>query len=203
MRPDPPGTTMPEIERRAAFSDVYESCYRDVVAFAFRRCYDRTIATEIATDTFAVVWRRLDEMPDGQQARLWIFGVARLVLSNESRSQRRRTRLASHVAAVVASQPAMSDVDDDGRVEEALQRMAPGDAELLRLSYWEGLSPAEIAVVVDVLAPTVRSQLTRARQRFAVEYDTVSGRSRSDRFDAGHVSTDEHLPAPDCEERNR
>ncbi len=193
---------MPETERRESFTAVYESCYRDVVAFAFRRCHDCAIATEIATDTFAVVWRRLDEMPNGQQARLWIFGVARLVLSNELRSQRRRTRLASHVAAVVASQPAISDVDDDGRVEEALQRMAPGDAELLRLSYWEGFSPAEIAVVVDAGASTVRSQLTRARQRFAVEYDTISGRSRSDRLDAGHVSTDEHLPAPDCEERN-
>ena len=200
MRSDSPGT-LPEIERRAAFTAVYESCYRDIVAFAFRRCHDRTVATEVAADTFAVVWRRLDEMPDGEQARLWIYGVARMVLSNESRSQRRRTRLASHVAAAVASQPKMVDVDDDGRVEEGLQRMTPGDAELLRLSYWEGLSPAEIAVVVNVGASTVRSQLTRARQRFAVEYDNISGRSRSDHLDAGHVSIDEQTPAPDCEER--
>lgn len=205
MRPmecDQSGVTSPENERRAAFTAVYATCYRDVVAYALRRCRDSTAAAEIAAATFAVVWRRLDEVPGGDETRPWVFGVARKVLANDARSHRRRDRLAAHVAAAVASMPAVIDGVDDGRVDAALDRLTPTDAEPLRLSYWEGLGPTELSIVLGVGASTVRSQLTRARQRFRVEYEAISVPPRSDRRDAGHVPHDEHLLVQDLEERN-
>lgn len=202
MECDRSSVTSPEHERRAAFTAVYANCYRDVLAYALRRCRDSTTATEITADTFAVVWRRLDEVPDGEQTRPWVFGVARKVLANEARSHRRRDRLAGHVAAAVASMPPVLDAVDDGRVDAVLDRMTPTDAELLRLSYWEGLAPSELCVVLGLGASTVRSQLTRARNRFRIEYHAISVPPCSERRNAGHVPTDEHLPVPDCEERN-
>ena len=43
--------------------------------------------------------------------------------------------------------------------------VAPTDAEILRLTAWEQLTPAEIAVVLDLSDSAARTRLMRARQR--------------------------------------
>jgi RNA polymerase sigma-70 factor (ECF subfamily) len=43
------------------------------------------------------------------------------------------------------------------------------DRELLTLSHWEELAPAEIAVVLGLSAVTLRSRLHRARRRLRAE----------------------------------
>ena len=183
-------------ERRGRFAEIYRECFRDVLSYALRRCRDQAVASEVAAETFAVVWRRLEDVPHGDDARPWVFGVARRVLANERRSTSRRDRLAARVAAVSVEAPVV-DTDVDERVEAALARLSPADAELLRLSYWEGFKPAELAVVFGVGASTIRSQLTRARQRFSDEFQTVV---RSEQLSGGHDTDDEHTLVPECEE---
>jgi RNA polymerase sigma-70 factor (ECF subfamily) len=155
-----------DAERRERFVEVYAGCVRDVTAYALRRCGDRNVAAEVAAETFTVVWRRMDDLPDGDSTRPWVFGVARRVLANHGRTVRRRDRLIARVAAVASWSPVTA-AERDESVDAALARLSDSDAELLRLSYWEGLRPAELAVMLGIGASTVRSQLTRARQRFA------------------------------------
>jgi RNA polymerase sigma-70 factor (ECF subfamily) len=50
-----------------------------------------------------------------------------------------------------------------------LARLDDADRELLALSAWEGLSPSEIAVVLELPAVTLRSRLHRARRRLRTE----------------------------------
>ena len=65
--------------------------------------------------------------------------------------------------------------DTDGErvaaVRGALGRLSERDRELLTLSNWEGLDPAEIAVVLAAPAVTVRSRLHRARRRLRKELE--------------------------------
>ncbi|MGB0101650.1 MAG: sigma factor-like helix-turn-helix DNA-binding protein, partial [Nocardioides sp.] len=56
-------------------------------------------------------------------------------------------------------------VDGDADLHEALAALRPEDAELLRLWAWEQLTPAEIAVVLDVSANAAGVRLHRARAR--------------------------------------
>ena len=48
-------------------------------------------AADVVAETFLVAWRRLGEVPNGAEARLWLHGVARRVIANLDRSGRRRT----------------------------------------------------------------------------------------------------------------
>jgi RNA polymerase sigma-70 factor (ECF subfamily) len=50
-------------------------------------------------------------------------------------------------------------------VREALAELPANDREVLVLTAWEQLTPAEIAVVLGVPAATVRTRLHRARNR--------------------------------------
>lgn len=50
-------------------------------------------------------------------------------------------------------------------VADALERLRPRERELLRMKYYEELSDAEIAGLLNLTPSTIRSNLTRARRR--------------------------------------
>ena len=120
-------------------------------------------------ETFLVAWRRLDQMPGGGEDRLWLFGVARLVLANHHRSDRRRANLGERLRDQLAQEPASGDpagpVSDQMLVLAALRRLGDLDREVLTLNVWDDLQPHEIAVVLDLKPTVVRTRLSRARAR--------------------------------------
>jgi RNA polymerase sigma-70 factor, ECF subfamily len=59
-------------------------------------------------------------------------------------------------------------------VHEALQRLGLRDREVLLLAEWEGLSAAEIGVVVGCRTVTARGRLHRARQRFRAAFEALA-----------------------------
>ncbi|MEW9551250.1 hypothetical protein [Nonomuraea sp. NPDC050783] len=47
------------------------------MAYAARRCEVPQDAADVVAETFTVAWRRVDELPEGAEATLWLYGVAR------------------------------------------------------------------------------------------------------------------------------
>jgi RNA polymerase sigma-70 factor (ECF subfamily) len=132
-----------------------------------RRVTNPQDAADVVADTFLVAWRRLDRVPEGEPARLWLYGVARNVLANQHRSERRRERLAERLRGELAA--AIEDVPRPGSetagVRDALSQLGAEDQEILRLCGWEELTPREIATVLGISHVAARSRLHRARQR--------------------------------------
>ena len=56
---------------------------------------------------------------------------------------------------------------EESAVAEALAALPPGDRTLLHLYYYEGYRTEEMARLLNRKSATVRSQLTRARQKLA------------------------------------
>lgn len=56
---------------------------------------------------------------------------------------------------------------EESAVAEALAALPPGDRTLLHLYYYEGYRTEELARLLGRKSATVRSQLTRARQKLA------------------------------------
>jgi DNA-directed RNA polymerase specialized sigma24 family protein len=113
------------------------------------------------------------------------------VLANHQRGATRRGRLAARLQEELAYQVRFTQPTSDGstaRVHEVLLRLDDEDRELLTLTAWEGLSPSELAVIWSMPAPTVRTRLHRARQRFRAEYEALGrdGDERNGR--TGHVA---------------
>ena len=153
-----------ETERR--FLSLYEANAVALLGYAARRVELRDDAADVVAEVFMVAWRRIDEVPLGDQARLWLYGVARNVLSNHQRSASRRERLRGrirHEHGLMRSSPWASDEVDE--VRRALWGLSADDRELLLLTIWEGLSPTDLAIAMDIASGTVRSRLHRARRR--------------------------------------
>jgi RNA polymerase sigma factor (sigma-70 family) len=155
-------------ERR--FRALFDTHRRLVLGYALRRVDEPADAADVVADTFLIAWRKLGDVPEGEAARAWLLGVARRVLANQRRGERRRSGLADRLAGELAAVlPAERVSERDEAVRHALARVSEEDRELLLLAGWEGLSPSEIAVATGTLAVTVRSRLHRARRRLRAE----------------------------------
>lgn len=140
------------------------------IAQYFRKRVRGDVVDDLVSETFLVVWRRLNTMPPGFEQLPWIFGVARRVLMGWSRAQRRRSNLESKLSQ--ERFPGEISIDDelDVRVTMALSGLDRIDQEFLRLSYWEGKTPVEIAKAYDTSTNAATIRLCRARQRFALRF---------------------------------
>lgn len=153
-----------------------------------RRC-DAATADEVLSDVLLVCWRRLDDVP-GEPAESipWAIGVARNLLANAQRAERRRDRLTAKIIALDPPPLSAPVVDDDGddavAVRDALTRLRRDDAELLGLWAWEGLESPQLATVLGISANAAAIRLHRAKKRLADEL-------RKSAAPAGHVGSEE------------
>jgi len=155
----------------AEFDTCFRAHYAEVLAYALRRLGDRGAAEDVAAQTFAVAWRRLDALP--ADPLLWLLGVARHVIQNETRSARRRSRLLARITGqhremAAAADPADS-VSERSAILAALGRLSEGDREVLRLAAWEGLDARRAAVALGCSRGAFALRLHRARRRLAKE----------------------------------
>ena len=171
-------------ERTRRFDALFAAYSADIVAYCGWRAASRTDAQDAASDVFLTAWRRLDEVPDGDRARVWLYATARRVLANQRRSGRRRAALHERLSREAMSIPGESSSPgrEEALVHEALRRLGPRDREILLLAEWEGLSPAQIASVVGCLTVTARGRLHRARRRFRDAFEASRARDERERW---------------------
>jgi RNA polymerase sigma factor (sigma-70 family) len=167
--------TRGERERARRFDDLFASYSSDIVAYCGWRAGSAADAQDAVAEVFLAAWRRLDEMPEGDAARVWLYAAARKVLANQRRSSRRRDALRERLALEPAHAHAPPAPDgEETLVHEALRALGPRDREVLLLAEWEGLSPAQIGAVVGCLTVTARGRLHRARRRFRAAFEDLT-----------------------------
>lgn len=159
----------------AKFQQLFTSRRDAVWVYCYRRL-PRDDVQDAVAEVFLVVWRKVDQAPDSDEALLWLYGVARNVVRNFRRSSIRRQRLRVKVGALRQPDDPTPEIQVIRRAEDrdllaAVDRLKPEDQELLRLHTWEELSLAEIASVVDKSTRSVESRLSRIRKRLAVALD--------------------------------
>lgn len=157
----------------ARFRALFEQHRRAVLAYARRRV-DADAAAEVVADTFLVAWRRLDAVPADPLP--WLYGVARKVIANRRRAQRRSIAVAERVARETAAAAPAPDELIGGAfaLRAALAVLSERDREALRLVAWEGLEPADAARAAGCSRATFAVRLHRARRRLAAALEVES-----------------------------
>jgi RNA polymerase sigma-70 factor (ECF subfamily) len=152
-------------DRRARFEELYRQHVGDVAAYALRRT-SPDVAEDVVADTFLVVWRRLERVPD--KPLPWLYAVARRTLANHRRSAARLESLTQRLQFEFRAVPPNP---VDGGLLDALRSLRGDDREVLMLIAWEGLTPTEAAQALDCSPVACRIRLHRARKRLARALD--------------------------------
>ena len=146
--------------------------HADAIRSYCHRRLDFDDAQDAAADVFVVVWRRLDDCPAGDEARLWIYGIARNTVANRRRAAARTKTLFQRAAGV--AQP-----DDPGpeavivrrseyeQLDAALARLPDRYREVLIMLEWDGLDRESIATLEGVSRAAIDQRVSRAYKKLA------------------------------------
>jgi RNA polymerase sigma factor (sigma-70 family) len=156
-------------ERRSRFETLFARHHAAVRAYVVRRSTGITV-DDVVADTFLVVWRRLDDLPE--PALPWVLGVARRVLADQRRATQRRRSLIARLARESSVSSAWAPPDGlSAELAGALRALTEHEREALLLVAWDGLSPRDAAIAAGCSSAAFRVRLHRARRRVADHID--------------------------------
>lgn len=152
-----------EQERR--FRALYESTLLRITAYAARRTSSAEDAADLVAEVYAIAWRRFDDLPSGEEALLWLYGVAHRVLANQRRSVCRQSNVVARLASELHG-TIRPDAESEARLVavEALQALNDNERELLMLAAWDGLSISQLSRRFGCSTTAIRIRLHRARR---------------------------------------
>ena len=168
----------------STFAQLYHRHHRQIRDYCRRRVAGDAVDDAVA-ETFLTAWRRLDDVPSGDEALLWLYRVAYRVVGHQWRTTARRRRLDGRLRTMVPLVPvAAPDESHAGRDEcrlvlEAATFLNDTDAEVLRLVAWEQLSLGDVAEVLGIAPNAVKQRLHRARRNLARQYRKLESRQTS------------------------
>lgn len=169
--------------RDAPLTRALERDAADLLAYLSRRAGPDD-APDLLGETMVVAWRRASELPaDAERARMWLFGIARGTLANHARGQRRRWALADRMKLQMGDSAVSPAADHGIEVRDAIARLDPELAELIRLVHWDRLRLTQAAQLLGIPASTARGRYARARELLRAEL--VVGASPSAEKGAG------------------
>ncbi len=175
-----------------AFGILFKRHARAVYNHLFRRCADWSSAEDLTSVVFLEAWRKRHKVElDRESALPWLLGVATNVVLNHRRSLRRYRAALSRVPVPEVGAPVSAGVQDfAGDVAERIdaeskmslilrlvERLPERERQVLELCAWDALSYEDAAAALGVPVGTVRSRLSRVRERLR-ELERRSGHER-------------------------
>ncbi len=155
---------MPQTQQDS-FLALYEAFSPRVLGYVRRRISSDQAAEEITADVFRIAWQKSGVEPDPSIG--WLLNVARNLIGNEYRRRARAAQLQDRLReSERLNAQGGGDHGSRAAIAAALEKLRDKDREILLLSYWEGLTLAEIATVLACREATARVRLHRARKSF-------------------------------------
>lgn len=148
--------------RTNAFEERVANTEADLLRYLQRRLLNAEDAADAFSETLLAAWRQRRKMPsDHEEARMWLFGIARNVLRSTRRSGARRSAATQLLADAIRT--GATDPADHTAVHDAIGSLPDEQAELVRLTYWDGFTSAEAGTLLGISASAARSRLALAR----------------------------------------
>ena len=167
----------------SAFAPLYDAHYAAVLSFLYRRCLNISLAEEMTSRTFFNALRALPRYTHRNRFRYWLYRIALNELRSHWRVAWRSVPLAEGDAKSEALSRIYFEHQDQSRAEttERMERFKKVSVLLdalparyrvpLSLRYYEGLSGAEIAAVLDKSEGTVKSLLHRGLKQIRTQWE--------------------------------
>jgi RNA polymerase sigma-70 factor (ECF subfamily) len=171
---------------RAGDTAAYGELVRTYQELAFRAAFvvlgHAAEAEDAAQEAFVKAHRALDRFRSDAPFRPWLMTIVANTARNRRRSALRRQGAQLRLEAqggVGASEPSAEAVvlsaDRRRRLLEAVNGLSPEDRLMIAGRYFLDLAEAELASLAGVAAGTVKSRLSRARQRLSQRLQAEPG----------------------------
>lgn len=144
--------------RKDVFESFYRAHYVAVLRFAERRLSDQEFAREVCAETFVIAWRKFD--PIEPFALTWLYKTARNLIGNAYKKRARERELVTRMHQEALLHHPSGDAD---LVSEAMSELSESEGDVLRLTYWEDLTAAEVGMVLGCSEQAAWKRISRAK----------------------------------------
>ncbi|NLP82258.1 sigma-70 family RNA polymerase sigma factor [Microbacterium sp. CFH 90308] len=151
---------------RDGFEALYRAQYAAVHRFATRRLSGPGV-DDIVASTFELAWRKLPD--DHPQPVGWLIRTAGNLVKAELRRQARERRALRDADLRGASDEDRSALDT---LDRLLGQLPSAQREILQLAYWDGLTAAQIAVVLGCSEQAAWKRISRAKATLRAAWPT-------------------------------
>jgi len=140
-----------------------------VYRFVLRLVRDETLAEDVVSDVFLDVWRQSSKYAARTTVSTWLLAIARYKAIS---ALRRRTEVELDVETAIidpADDPetALQNKDRDDAVRHCLAKLSSEHREIIDLVYYHEKSVKEVAEIVGIPEPTVKTRMFYARKKLA------------------------------------
>jgi len=153
---------------------------------ALRSLSDADAADEVVQETLARGLKALENgrLDDPGKLGAYFRGICHHVVVDTIRSRQRTTNLDSlpdrtDGNSVGDALQTLISEEQKARVVRALRELSPASRECLRLSFYEGLKPAEVAARLGEPGPRIRKRRSRALQSLREAFFEQTGTADS------------------------
>jgi RNA polymerase sigma-70 factor (ECF subfamily) len=157
----------------AALTALIDRYAASVHAHLLRHSGSREDADDLLQETWVRVARSAKSFDTARRFRSWIYGIASNLARDLFRRRMTKERALRTLAVNLPATPSADSVDR-GELRERIAELPENMRAVLLLRYYEGMSEAEMAEVLNVPRGTVKSRLHAALRRLRGEYG-VSG----------------------------
>jgi RNA polymerase sigma factor (sigma-70 family) len=126
---------------------------------------DNALSDDLAQETFVQAYRSLPQYRGEGQFGTWLFGIAHNHFRNSRRRAHREAEFAATETAPEAGAPVTRAVELGQDLAAALRHLSADEQTAVHLFYHQGLSHPEIAAVVGWPLGTVKTHLTRSKEK--------------------------------------
>ncbi len=164
-----------------AFGVFYNRHFKNVTAYFLARTFDRDIAFDLASETFAVTLTSLAKFdPSRGEPSQWLYGIAgnqlKQFFRKQKRSRRTREKLNIHTPPTpTQGWEAIETADarlDRTQLVAALKKVPIKNRAAVRLRVIEELSYEQIADQLQCTPSAASNRVMRGLRQFAHHYDT-------------------------------
>jgi len=154
---------------KAAFSDLYRAYQAPVFRFLVRMVGATGPAEELTNDVMLAVWRGAGSYRGDAKPSTWIFGIAHHKALNALRQRRPPTvdvdTLSDTAGPDEGPERRLSLEESRERIRRALAALPAEQREVVQLTFYHGLSYAEISSVAGCPVNTVKTRMFHARKK--------------------------------------
>lgn len=152
-----------------AIKSVYNRYSGAVYAVSLSILHDHGWAADATQQTFIKAWRSASSYDPQRAFAPWLYAIARRSAIDIYRRERRRFPVSS--PEVTAEGPSFSRIWEIFEVRLAVDHLPDEEREVIRMSHFEELTHAEIAVRLDIPVGTVKSRSHRAHKNLLTALD--------------------------------
>lgn len=147
-----------------AFSRLYETVYKDLYHIALYSLKSSHDASDVVSDTVLDAYCSIDKLREPEKFRSWIM---RILSAKIKRKQKEYFNTAEELDE---SFPETDNFDYDSvELKEALNKLDSESRLMLSMSVLGGYTSDEISEICDMKSGTVRSRLSRIKEKLRLE----------------------------------